>query len=341
VLTGALKRRVMVALAITVALFLIGAVYQTLSARRESIRFPPPGQLIPVETKGSKRRLHLVCLGQGEPTVIFESGGFTNSLSFGAARQELSHSTRVCSYDRMGMGWSDPAPGVISVGMLADDLQSLVSQAGLQPPFIVVPSSLGGLTAEMFARRYPEKIAGLVFIDAANSAMIDALVATLSPAQVSLTCLAEPAARFGVLRLLDPFGLRKEQSEEAARSISRLYRVEPMQTLCGLARGLPATQWEFKMAPKLASDVPLRVLIHERPFGFLPARLAESKALSDRIASFDSEWIGLQQRFARSSSRGTWSVVPGSNHLIASDQPHAVAASVLEVVAKIRASAEE
>jgi pimeloyl-ACP methyl ester carboxylesterase len=333
-LPRALKRRVMVALAIPVALFLSGAVYQTLSVRWESIRFPPPGRLIPV---GLKRRLNLVCLGEGEPTVIFESGGFTNSLNFSAARQELSLSTRVCSYDRMGMGWSDPGPGVISVGMLADDLRSLMAQAGLQPPFILVPSSLGGLTAEMFARRHPEQTAGLVFVDAANSAMIDALAARFSQTQMSLTCLAESAARFGVLRLLDPFGLRKEHSEAAERSISRLYRVEQMQTLCGLVHGLPATQEEFRAAPPLASRVPLRVLIHERPYGFLPARLARFKTFSNRIASFDSEWIGVQRRFARSSSRGAWSVVPGSNHLIASDQPHAVAASVLEVVAEIRA----
>ena len=235
-LTRALKRRAVVALAIPVALFLAGAVYQMLSVRRESIRFPPPGRLIPVD---SNRRLNLVCLGEGEPTVIFESGGFTNSLSFAAARQELSLSTHVCSYDRMGMGWSDPAPGVISVGMLADDLRSLMAQAGLRPPFILVPSSLGGLTAEMFARRYPEKTAGLVFVDAANSAMIDLLAARFSQTQISLACLAEPAARFGVLRLLDPFDLRKERSEAAERSISRLYRVEPMQTLCGLVACQP------------------------------------------------------------------------------------------------------
>jgi pimeloyl-ACP methyl ester carboxylesterase len=333
-LTRAIKRRAMAALAIPVTLFLTGGLYQTLSVRRESIRFPPPGRLIPV---ASMRRLNLVCLGEGDPTVIFESGGFTNSLSFAAARQELSLSTRVCSYDRMGMGWSDPAPGVISVGMLADDLRSLLAQAGLQPPFILVPSSLGGLTAEMFARRHPGETAGLVFVDAANSAMLDALAARFSQAQISLACLAEPAARFGLLRLLDPFGLRKEQSLAAERSISRLYRVEPMQTLCGLAHGLPATQEEFRKAPPLASHLPLRVLIHERPSGFLPARLARFKPFTNRIASFDSEWIGLQQRFAQSSSRGAWSVVPGSNHLIASDQPHAVAASILEVMAEIRA----
>ncbi len=328
------KRSLILIVLAVVVLVLVGALYQALSVRREKLRFPAPGRLISVGDGADQRKLHLVCLGQGEPTVVFEPGAFMNALSLDAVRRELSVHTRVCSYDRMGMGWSDPGPGVISVGMLADDLHHLTKRAGLQPPFILVPSSFGGLTVEMFARRHPEQTAGLVFVDAANSAMIDTVESRFSPTELSALCLAEPAARFGVLRLLDPFGLRDQQSEGAERSASRLYRVEPMQAICSLVRGLRTTREEFRAAPPMPSDIPLRVLIHERPNGFIPNRLANLKILADRVASFDSEWIRLQQRFARSSSRGTWTVVPGSNHLIAADQPHAVAAAVLEVLGK-------
>jgi pimeloyl-ACP methyl ester carboxylesterase len=217
---------------------------------------------------------------------------------------------------------------------LADDLNRLTEQADLRPPFILAPSSLGGVTVEMFARLHPEKVAGLVFVDAANSGLMDAATRRFSKLQLSSICLAEPAARFGVLRALDPFGLR-EDGENGARSISRLYRVEPMHTLCGLARSAEATREEFRVAPPLAADMPLMVLIHDRTDGFLPAMLARSAFLRERIASFNGEWLRLQRQFAQSSSRGAWRVVPGSGHLIAAEQPHAVAAAVLALMNEV------
>jgi hypothetical protein len=88
----------------------MGAIYQSVAVRRALARHPPPGQLVDV----GGRRLHLLCIGDGAPTVIFEPSGFGSSLSSSAARQEVSAVTRVCSYDRMGMAWSDSGPAVIT-----------------------------------------------------------------------------------------------------------------------------------------------------------------------------------------------------------------------------------
>src|SRR3990172_2880594 len=135
---------------ILVALALTGVLYQTLSVRRWSTRFPPPGRLVDV----GGRRLHLICTGEGAPTVIFESSGFGSSLGFDAVRAEVSIQTRACAYDRMEMAWSDAGDAVISAGLLADDLERLLDRARLAPPYILVPASIGGLTVELFARRH-------------------------------------------------------------------------------------------------------------------------------------------------------------------------------------------
>jgi pimeloyl-ACP methyl ester carboxylesterase len=322
----------LIAVSALVALPLVGALYQTLSVWRESSRFPPPGRLITISAPGDRaqRRLHLLCLGQGEPTVIFETSGFGDALSSRAAREEISTHTRVCSYDRMGMGWSDPGPNVISAGLLADDLERLIMQAGLRPPLVLVPASLGGLTAELFARRHPDQVAGLVFVDAGNGAIYERVAKQVNWMEVESVCLVRTAARFGVLRLFDPFGLRKLPSGEAVQAISRLYRVEPMNTLCGVARGIRTTTQELTSAPPLPRDIPLVVLVHEKPDGLLPP------GLSGYGQSIEREWLGLQQRFAKNSLRGTWRVVPGSDHLIGNSQPHAVASAVIEMVADIR-----
>lgn len=316
------------------ALPLAGALYQTLSVRSETGRFPAPGRLVNVAQPGQpERRLHLVCLGQGEPAVIFESSGFGGALSSGISRQEIGLRTRVCSYDRMGMGWSDPGPKVITAGLLADDLERLTTQAELRPPFILVPASIGGISTELFARRHPDRVAGLVFVDAANSVLHDRFAPHLTRMEIEGACLFKTAAQLGVVRLLDQ--LRKDPSAAAALTISRLYRVEPMTTFCGIVRGFQASTQELSAAPPLAPDIPLIVLVHDKFDGFVPPGLAALGVLAAQRQMVKRDWLRLQQQFAQRSSRGKWRVVPGSDHLIGNSQPQAVASAVLERLAEV------
>ena len=315
-------------LAVLLVLAAAGALYQTVSVRRESGRFPPPGRLVDV----GGRRLHLICIGEGRPTVIFESSGLGGALSSPAARTEIGAQTRVCSYDRMGLGWSDPGPATVSVGTLADDLERLLDGAGLRPPYILVPSSIGGLTVELFARRHPERVAGLVFLDAADSGALERIVPRLTATVRAEACLLPIAARLGIVRLLDPFGFRRERSDAANRSMARLYRVEPMATVCGIARGTATSLQELRAAPPFAADVPFAVLTAQTSAGLVPPGLDVDLAVLER------ERLEQQRSLSRRSSRGTWHVVPGSDHLIGNSQPHAVAAAVLEMLSQVRRS---
>ena len=308
-----------IALTASLLLALAGAIYQGIAARRESQRCPPPGRLVRLE--GTRRSLHLLCAGEGQPTVIFEHSGLGNSLSSRLAREEVSTYTRTCSYDRMGMGWSDPGPAVITAGVLADDFERLAQQAGLPPPFLFVPSSIGGIVAELFARRHPQSVAGMVFLDAGNSLMVEAAVEKLTWMRVQSACLLPMAARLGVLRLFDPLHLGSGATP---------YHPEPMATLCGLARGARQTVLEFRQAPPLSPEIPLTVLVHDSPDGLFPPSLA---AYGRQL---DPQWMEWQQAFSRRSREGTWRVVPGSGHLIGNNQPHAVAAAVIEMLARIR-----
>src|SRR6266536_2933869 len=140
------RRLLLVVAAASIALPLAGCLYETTSARRAARKFPPPGRLIDV----GGRRLHLLCIGSGRPIVLFEASGFSNSASSAAARTGLARRTTVCSYDRAGVGWSDPGPDVMSVGQLADDLRQLQDRA-LDSRIVIVTSSIGGLVSELFA----------------------------------------------------------------------------------------------------------------------------------------------------------------------------------------------
>src|SRR5205807_1498117 len=115
-----------------------------------------------------------------------------------------------------------------------------------------------------------------------------------------------------------PLRLKKLPPEWGAPAIARLYRVEAMAALCGVARGFRTTALELGAAPPLATGIPLIVLIHERPAGLFPPGMGSQARMVER------EWLPLQQQFAGWSRRGTWRIVPGSDHLIGESQPHAV-----------------
>ena len=292
-----------------------GAAYQAWEVRAETATFPPPGRLVDI----GGRRLHLLCVGEGAPIVLFESSGFGSAISAERVRNEIAKRTRVCSYDRRGMGWSDAGPsGAITVNQFVDDLDQLLKNADLRPPYVVVSASIGGLTAEMFARRHPEQIAGLVFLDAANSLSLERVLPKIADYYPATACLAKPAAMVGLVRAVDPLGLRKDND---AMTISRVYRPEPMQTICGMVRGADQTLAQFRAAPPLSRDVPLTVLIAGAPRPMLPLgiRLVDPDLLR-----------GAQREFAGQSSKGTWRLLERSDHLIATSEPDVVSAAIIE-----------
>lgn len=324
------RRVSLIGIGVLLALAICGAVYQAFSVRRERELFPAPGRLVDV----GSRRLHLLCLGEGTPTVIFEGSGFGNALSSSKAREAVAAHTRVCSYDRMGTGWSDPGPSVITAAALAGDLDRLLTRANIEPPYLLVASSIGGLTAEMYARTHRERVAGLVFLDAATSSLLDKRLPEVTWMRTQMACLVPVAARLGILRLVDPFDFRRDGHVEA-RAVALMYRPEPMATLCGLVRGAPATAAEFRTAPALALDLPLVVLSAASNDQLLPPGLAFGRLLNvaDRYAA---DRLASHEALARQSTRGRWQVVPGSTHLIATSHPEVVSGTVVEMISALR-----
>jgi pimeloyl-ACP methyl ester carboxylesterase len=319
---------------ILLVLLCTGALYQWLSVRGETGRYPAPGRFVDVDG----RRLHIVCIGNrqaGDPAVIVESSGFGSSVSNRTAREEIAAHARVCSYDRTGTGWSDPAPPVMTTGILVADLERLLAGAAIPPPYVIVASSIGGLPAELYSRRHPDLVAGLVMLDAGNSDMSNRVVNQVTRTEIALVCSAKWAARFGLLRLIDPFHLRGQSpAAEASRSIAQLYTVERMASLCAMVRGMRASVAELNSAPALRSDLPLTVLTAGSSEGLLPPGLSWLRSKAD---AFRGDWLQTQQQFAARSTQGTWRLVQDSAHLIASSQPHVAAEAVLDILARGRA----
>ena len=305
---------------------LAGWWYDAHARARDRSAFRPAGRLVDI----GRRRVHVLCAGTGAPTVVFESSGFGNSISSPEARTTLSELTKVCSYDRMGAGWSDPGPTHISVGMLANDLSSLTENGSIDPPLILVASSIGGLTAELFARKHPESVDGLVFLDAATSETLSRVAPMIESSHIGMACSAMGVAgRIGLLRLLDPFGARGSAQSDA-RTNALLYGAQPWETLCAMVRGLPDTRRQFETADPLARSIPVTALSAEHTGKLAPPGF---EAWAGPVKSALDH--GLRALSTR-STQGAWRVVPGSDHLIAESAPQAVVDAVREMIQRDR-----
>jgi pimeloyl-ACP methyl ester carboxylesterase len=111
------------------------------------------------------RKLHLNCTGKGSPTVLIENGGGGFSVEWALVQPQIAKQTRICSYDRAGYAWSDPGPVVDGIEQIMDDLNLLLRKARIEPPYILVGASLGCIYSRAYQRRYPERVAGMVFVD--------------------------------------------------------------------------------------------------------------------------------------------------------------------------------
>jgi pimeloyl-ACP methyl ester carboxylesterase len=112
-------------------------------------------------------RLAISCQGSGTPTVVLESGSRSSSGAWMLLHPRVAKTTRVCSYDRAGLGYSDPRPrpGRVPAARAVTELHTLLAGAGISPPYVLGGWSLGGFLVRLYTMRYPAEVVGLVSVD--------------------------------------------------------------------------------------------------------------------------------------------------------------------------------
>jgi pimeloyl-ACP methyl ester carboxylesterase len=122
---------------------------------------PAPGRLVDL----GGHRLHLHCTGRGSPTVVVENGFDELSTDWARVQARVARTTRICTYDRAGYGWSDPGPLPRTFDQINLELRDALRRAGEKAPFVLAAHSFGGGVVRQFARTYPDVVAGLVLVD--------------------------------------------------------------------------------------------------------------------------------------------------------------------------------
>jgi hypothetical protein len=123
-------------------LAVVGAIYQTIATMRAERAYPPPGEMVDV----GGYSLHINCVGQGSPTALLDGGLGEWSAQWVWVQQEVSDSTRVCAYDRAGMGWSEMGPQPRDAKQISNELHALLEGAHIEGPYVLVGHSFGACT---------------------------------------------------------------------------------------------------------------------------------------------------------------------------------------------------
>jgi pimeloyl-ACP methyl ester carboxylesterase len=292
------------------------------------------------------RHINLVCLGEGSPTVIFDIGVGDPAGDWSLVQPQVAEFTRACSYDRAGLGFSDPGDGGGSSGEIVADMKRLLSAASIAPPYILVGQSYGGMNVRLYYYTHPEEVVGLVLVEPSHEEQDEGFrmlslralsradwVAGREPGRLARERCIERArqgaqetdARFREECVVDPpvrlpdaikpMWFRAQFSEQFQRTQGaeeRAVFAESVEQLRRSRRGF--------------GDLPVVVL--SRSPEERPLREWETRHLRDARYRF---WLDLHRGLADSSSRGDHRVVPESDHLLMLSQPDAVVQAIRDI----------
>ena len=277
-----------------------------------------------VDAGGHRVRMIVTGTSNPGPTVILECGiGGSTASSWGWEQRVVERFAPVISYDRAGLGSSDPGPMPRDGERLVGELHVALAHAGLKPPYVFVGHSYGGLLARLFTEEYPGEVAGAVLVESSHP---NASPSTARPIRrwMGLLPLAPWAARFGLIRLFITFARTDvDRLPEPERREQRAY-LASSRHWTGIVREMeawgPLTSPEAARAPGFGS----------RPLAVLTAELS---------ASHWGGWSAMQEETARLSSDSVHENVPGATHGSAvtdSGSAEVVSAAIRDVVTAVR-----
>jgi pimeloyl-ACP methyl ester carboxylesterase len=289
------------------------------------------------------RKLNLYCAGEGSPTVVFDSGLGDGVTVWGLVQPMVATATRACAYDRAGLGFSDPASTPRTSANMVDDLHRVLRAGGVDPPYVLVGHSLGGLTIKLYAFAYPTEVAGLVFVDPShedlakraweidprNAKKYAALLETLHACQRAKPADFTPGSRIAAECTTISNEARFGDAINALER-ERLMRPGFMNAWISEQENVwAASAAQVRGARRDLGGIPLVVLTHEP----LPRQPDETPEMRDAQNALRTE---LHTQISTLSTRGSIRTVRNSGHYFQLDQPGEVIAAVLEVVRAAR-----
>jgi pimeloyl-ACP methyl ester carboxylesterase len=294
-----------------------------------------PQRLVEVEPG---RRLNVYCVGRGSPTVIFDAGLGDSNRVWALVQPSVAVVTRACSYDRAGLGFSDPSPKPNTSANDVADLHQLLRALRTKPPYVLVGHSLGGMNVKLYAESHPADVAGLVLVDPTHEDQAtkiwhvdpggkEAFNHHLEKLQTCLTakptdfvkgtalyntCIGDPDPRYSK-------ALNAVENEHDKRSETMAAWISENESVYSISSA------QVRAAHRDLGDIPI-ILLRQEP---LQRQGSETQELRDALNQVKTE---LATETASLSRHGVVRIVRNTGHYIQLDRPDEVTAAILEVV---------
>ena len=288
-------------LLVLAGLALLGASYQQVGQALDRRAVHAPGRHVTVDDVS----LHLDCTGEGGPTVVLEAGAFGFAQSWAWIQPKVAERTRVCSYDRAGLGWSDDAAPHDGVAA-AKRLHALLRNAGEPGPYVLVGHSLGGALIRIFATHYPDDVVALGFIEPSHPDQLERFPPEAREAHervVRVLSVAAPLTYVGLLRLANPLG--------------RLYAGLPAdddragRMFTSAATHVRASQKEFAAWDETMAAARANISLKERPV-VVVSGTEPMEGMTPDILALNHQ---LHEEIAGLSKHGRHVTIDGASHM--------------------------
>lgn len=306
----------------------LGASYNALAIWHYRTVAGVPGKLYDVDGY----RMHLYCTGSGSPTVVLSAGLGDDSLIWAPLQPALSRTTRVCSYDRAGFGWSDPRPTVRDSVAVAKELHGLLQAAGITAPIILLGHSISGVHIREYATLYRSSLAGMVFVDGSTplqDPLFPPVYAAIDRQRRSEMLGQQIQMALGWFRLTGECN-RIDRGFEAYAAWIRADSCIPEQ--------MTAVERELDAVPASGEET-----IHSGPFGALPILIfsRDPKVRRTDMPADDARrgsllWDKLQENLKRLSTQSRRIIARGSDHYIFLDRTGLVVREVTRFINQVR-----
>jgi len=282
----------------------------------------PLGKLVDV----GGYRVHLYCAGTGSPTVVIVGAGF--SFNWGLVQPEVTKITQVCSYDHSGIGWSDDGPKD-SCALRVSEVHTALKNAGIKGPYVLVGHSLGALVARLYAGRYPDEVAGMVFVDHAMAIPEGMLMLPPPPSDAKVPPQLPPPmpstpSGGGPVA----FGIESDPNFSTLSARDRELHLWAMAQ----TRNQKALQSNHEMTPECVAEADAIARKHSHALG--------DKPLVDITTVDSARATQLHTKLLSLSQNSKQVIAEKSGHFIIIDRPDVVVDAISQVVQSVRKNAK-
>jgi pimeloyl-ACP methyl ester carboxylesterase len=310
-----------------------GAVIKT----QLKAKYPPVGQMVDV----GGYKLHIHCEGEGGPTVVMDTGAGASGLAWALVQPEVAKASRVCVYDRAGFGWSDLGPKPRTNELMVEELRTLLQNAGIPGPYVLVGHSLGGLNMKIYAHKYPAEVAGLVLVDATHEEQflpepMPETMKKVAQAMPIFSGVARTLIATGILPLNPSIlaGLSGSHDPRMPQEVSDT--IQALQVMS--SKHFTANAAET--AAILESHAQVRAM-QIKTFGDLPLIVIRHGIATPQMTPEVTELVHeindrLQAETAAMSTRGKLLTAEKAGHGINVDQPQIIVEAIKEMLAMVR-----